>query len=128
AAFRSEFAAALGELTNGLPQARIFVIGWWGNISSYVNTMLHLRVADRLTHAGKGPCSLFAPQSAPSPGSLVPAHVAYLKSVIKGYEARLAGACAQFPRCRYDGGAAGRLIVTAADLAHRFDNLSVAGN
>jgi hypothetical protein len=128
AAFRAQFAASLTQLTNGLPQARIFVIGEWGTFSSYIKTMLSVSVPARLTHAGKGPCSIFAPQSAPSPGSVVPAHVAYLERTVKGYEAQLAAACAQHPRCRFDGGAAARLVVTAADLAHRFDHLSIAGN
>jgi hypothetical protein len=58
----------------------------------------------------------------------VPAHVAYLQRTIAGYHAQLAAACKQYPQCRYDGGAAARLVVTAADLTHRFDHLSIAGN
>ncbi len=73
------------------------------------------------------PCSIFAPASAPSPGSLVPAHVAYLFRTLKGYDAQRAAACAQVPRCHYDGGTAERVFLTPADLTHRFDHLSIAG-
>jgi hypothetical protein len=105
------------ERSFGTPQVR-----------SYVKAMLGMTVADRLTHAGRGPCSIFAPQSTPSPGGVVPAHVAYLERTVNAYEAQLAAACAQYANCRYDGGAGARLVVTAADLAHRFEHLSIAGN
>jgi hypothetical protein len=127
-AFRAAFSAMLSQLTEALPNARIFVVGEWGSISSYVKTMLGLSFAARETHAGKGPCSLFAPASSPSPGSVVPAHVAYLTKTLKGYDAQRAAACAQYPQCRYDGGAAERLVTTAGDLSPRYDHLSIAGN
>jgi lysophospholipase L1-like esterase len=127
-AFRAAFSAMLSQLTEALPNARIFVVGEWGSISSYVKAMLGLSIAARETHAGKGPCSLFAPASSASPGSVVPAHVAYLTKTLKGYDAQRAAACVQYPQCRYDGGAAERLATTASDLSPRYDHLSIAGN
>jgi hypothetical protein len=59
---------------------------------------------------------------------VVPAHVAYVDRTLKGYDAQIAQACAETPRCSYDGGAAARMTVTAAGLAHRFEHLSIAGN
>jgi hypothetical protein len=127
-AFRGAFASVLGDLAAGLPNARIFVVGEWGSIASYVKTMMGLSAAARETHAGKGPCSLFAPTSSAAPGSVVPAHVEYLTQTLKGYDAQRAAACKQYPTCTYDGGAAERLVVTAADLTQRYDHLTVAGN
>lgn len=127
-AFRADFAAALGQLSRGLPKARIFVLSDWGSVRSYVKAMVGLDSGARLTHAGRGPCSLFAPSSSASPGSVVPAHVAYLERTLKAYDAQRAAACAQYPRCTFDGGAASRMVVTAADLSPRYDSLSLAGN
>jgi hypothetical protein len=126
--FRAAFASVLGHLASGLPNARIFVVGEWGNISSYVKAMMGLSVAARETHASKGPCSVFAPTSSAAPGSVVPAHVEYVTQTFKGYDMQRAAACKQYPTCTYDGGAAERLVVTAADLTHRYDHLTIAGN
>lgn len=125
--FRTGFAAALAELAQGLPQARILVVGSWGSFASYTRTLEGMPVGARLKHAGKGPCSIFAPASAASPGSLVPAHLAYLEKTVKGYEAQLAAACAAVAQCRYDGGAAARLAITAADLSVDLNHLSIPG-
>src|SRR5262249_7597286 len=127
-AFRAAFTEMLAQLTAGLPNAKIFVVGEWGSISSYVKAMMGLGVAAREMHAGKGLCSVFAPASADSPGSAVPAHVAYVTQMRRGYDAQRAAACKQYPNCTYDAGAAERLVITGADLTARYDHLSIAGN
>jgi lysophospholipase L1-like esterase len=130
AAFRATFAGELRKLAAGLPQAHLFVVGVTGSHSaaSFVKTMEGLSTAARLTHASKSICSVFAPVSSPSPGQVVPAHLAYFQRTVAGYEAQLAAACAEFAQCRFDGGAAGRFPFTAGDLTSRYDHLSIAGN
>jgi len=127
ATFRAGFAASLQELATELPAARIFVVGQTPNFDGFVNALMHLNVAARLTHASKGLCSIFAPQSAPAPGSVVPEHLSYLKKIMNGIDSQLAAACAEVPHCTYDGDASRRLTGTAADLTSRYDHLAVSG-
>jgi hypothetical protein len=125
--FRAAFAAALQRLADGLPSARIFVVGQTENYDGFVRALMHLSLAARLTHASKGLCSVFAPQSAPTPGSVVPAHLAYVKKTMAGIDSQLAAACGEVPRCTYDGDASRHLNGTAADLTSRYDHLSISG-
>lgn len=121
--FRTGFSVHLDALAKGLPNARIFVISSWGSFASYVKYLEGLDTKTRLKHAGKAICQMV---SAPS-GRIVPAHVAYLKKTVEGYEAQLAAACKTFPNCRYDGGAAARIAVTADDLTVDQDHLTIPG-
>ncbi len=123
AAYREKVAAALETLAAGLPTARIFVVSQWGTLDSYVRAVSSFDLGTRLTHAGRGPCSIFAPRT----GKVVPQHVAYVRRMTNGYHAAFAAACASVPTCRYDGGAARRIVLAPSDLAHRFEHLSVHG-
>ena len=122
--FRAALVAALERLANGLPKARILVVGRPGTSASYVSAVQSLGIGARLMHAGKGLCSIFAPRT----GLVVPEHLAYVKKISNGYHAQLAAACARVSTCRYDGGAARRIALTAQDLGVRLDHLSVRGN
>lgn len=124
AAFQTELTATLETLAKGLPKARIFMVSQWGTLTSYIKAVQSLGLGVRLEHAGKGPCSIFEPRT----GRVVPEHVAYLKRVTNGYHAALAAACAAVRTCRYDGSAARRLVVTAADLGWRHQHLSIQGH
>jgi hypothetical protein len=119
--FGAEWTTILQTLTTGLPHAQIFLVSpWggsygssWGSFDSYAKYLAGLDVGLRLQHAGKHPC-----QFADSPsGRIVPARVAYMKQTWAGYEAQKTAACARFPQCHYDRGIAGRIAVTAADIA-----------
>jgi len=121
--FRSKVDAALATLSTGLPAARIFVVSPWGSFSSYAKYLQALPLGPRMKHAGKGPCQMVESPS----GRVVPSHVAYIQKMVSGYEAQLAAACAKVPRCRYDGGAAQRLNVTAADITLDQYHLSIQG-
>jgi lysophospholipase L1-like esterase len=125
--FRSQFSATLQRLASGLPQARIFVVGQALNYDRVVKLMMQLSTAARLMHASRGICSIFAPQSAPAPGSVVPAHLNYVKQIMHGIDVQLAAACAQVAQCTYDGDTAQHLTGTAADLTSRLDHLSATG-
>jgi hypothetical protein len=121
--YSSKMGSALDSLTKGLPNARVFVVSYWGSFASYVKYLEALPSAARLKHAGKGPCQMVASPS----GQVVPAHVAYIQGVVAGYEKQLAAVCARYKQCRYDGGAAQRMAVTAADISLDQNHLSIAG-
>jgi hypothetical protein len=75
-------------------------------------------------HASKGPCSIWAPRT----GLVVPEHLAYVKKTLDGFHGQLAAACGRVARCRYDGGAARRIVVTSDDLSRaRLLHLSLKG-
>jgi GDSL-like lipase/acylhydrolase family protein len=122
--FQAGLTTQLQALAAGLPKARILVVSPWGSVGSYIRAIQSLGQAVRLEHAGKGPCSLFAPRT----GAVVPAHVAYVKQTLAGFAGAMAAACDAVPTCTYDRGAASRMTVTAADLGWRHQHLSVAGH
>ena len=121
--YRANATEALEALATGLPNTRIVVVSQWGTLDSYVKAVSSFGLGARLTHAGRGACSLFAPKT----GKVVPAHVAYVRRLLNGYHAAFAAACASVPTCRYDGGAARRMVLAPADLAHRFEHLRCRG-
>src|SRR5262245_47311319 len=114
AGYGQTFSDSLQTLAQGLPNARIFVISQWGSFASYVNYLKSLDPKkERLKNAGKKPCQLV---SSPS-GEVVASRVAYAKRIVAGEEAQLKAACAKVANCRYDGGAASRIAIGAADVA-----------
>jgi hypothetical protein len=123
AEFKTDLAAALGALAKGLPNARIFIASSWGSFASYVKYLEGLPKGDRLKHAGKGLCQFVESPS----GRVVPSHVAYIKKFVTQYEAAEAAVCAQIAHCRYDGGAAQRMTVTAADITLDQNHLTIRG-
>jgi lysophospholipase L1-like esterase len=127
ASFGAGFASALQRLAAGLPDARIFVVGQAYNYDWFVKAMMQLSAGARLTHASKGICSIFAPQSDPAPGSVVPTHLSYVKRIMHAIDEQLAAACAQAPHCVFDGDASRHLNGTTANLTSRYDHLSVIG-
>jgi hypothetical protein len=132
AAFGAGLSGVLKTLSNGLPNARILLVSpWggsygssWGSFDSYARYLGGLDLGLRLGHAGHGICQFV---DSPS-GRVVPERVAYMKKTWAGYEAQKAAACAQFPRCRYDDGVAGRITVTADDIAKGGGYPSIQGN
>lgn len=113
AGYGRRFGDSLQTLAQALPNARIIVISQWGSFASYVNYLKGLDRAARQKNAGKKPCQLTASPS----GAVVASRVAYAKRIVAGEEAQLKAACAQVPNCRYDGGAASRITVTAGDIS-----------
>ena len=111
--YGSRFSDALQTLAQGLPNARIVVVSQWGSFASYVRYLKGLDVGARLKNAGKRPCQLVASPS----GQIVASRVAYAKRIVTGEEAQLRTACSKVENCRYDGGAAQRMPVTAADIS-----------
>ena len=123
AGYQTRVTEALQALATGLPKARILAVGDGGTLDSYIKAVSSYGLGARLTHASKGICSIFAPRT----GKVVPEHVAYLRRTTNGYHAAFAAACKSVPTCTYDGGAARRIVLKPADLAHRFESLSIQG-
>ena len=121
--FGTDFGAALGKLAQGLPNARILVVAQAGPSPSYVKYMRGLPTSAWLKHAGKGPCQIVLSPT----GEIEPSHVAYINKVIDGYNAEMAAACRRTPNCHYDGGASGRMNLTAADFSIDQFHLAIPG-
>ena len=121
--YQARVTEALQKLAAGLPKARILAVGDAGTLDSYIKAVSSYGLGARLTHASKGICSIFAPKT----GKVVPEHVAYVRRTINGYNAAFAAACKAVTTCRYDGGAARRIVLKPADLAHRYESLSIQG-
>ena len=121
--YRARVTEALQRLATSLPNARILAVSEWGTLDSYIKAVSSYGLGARLTHAGKGICSLFAPKT----GKVVPDNVAYVRRTSTGYNAAFAAACKAVTTCRYDGGAARRMVLKPADLAHRYESLSIQG-
>jgi len=119
--FGAELADALRALTDGAPQARIFLVSQWATVQAYTDAIKNDPVW-REDQAGDGPCDLFDVTRAPQPD-----RIAYLQDIVDHYHAQLAASCAQIPACRYDQGAMQRMTVVPADLTPDGSHLSVQG-
>jgi hypothetical protein len=114
--FRGTLTKALKALAKRAPAAHIFVVSQFGSPTTALATTT--RAQRRQFGGGSGPCD-----AVDASGRIIPERLAYLESVIHGYEAALASACKQVTRCRYDGGAFGRIVdrteyVSARDPNH----------
>lgn len=121
--FGAAIGTALSTLTKGDPGVRIFLNSAPVSYPSYVAYLKGLPTPARLKHAGKGPCQLVSSPSA----QVVPSHVAYQVKYTDAYDAQLAAQCRKFANCRYDGNAAARIAVTAAEMSSDQEHLSVQG-
>ncbi len=120
--FRNTFVRALGILSRGLPNARIFVVSSWGRPATYVEVIKDIPEA-RAPLSGTGMCHLFDPS-----GRVRPDAVANLTRIIEGYEAQLRAGCARFVHCRTDSGALSRLVEDRADLGADWGHPSIHGH
>jgi hypothetical protein len=118
--FRSTFVRALRRLARGAPKSRFFVVSQFGSPGTYAEA---LSPEERQRIGGSGPCD-FVDLS----GQIVAAKVARLDKVIHRYEAQLAAGCKGFRRCRYDGGAAGRIVDKREYFSSDLNHFSVRGH
>ena len=119
AAFRSTFVSALKLLAQGAPESSIFVVSQFGSPSNW----RMLSPAERKRIGGTGPCAFLDPQ-----GGLVPKELARLEKIIHGYEAQLETGCKLLARCRYDGGALGRIVDKRAYWSSDLNHFSIKGH
>lgn len=86
-------------------------------------TTRHYGLTSAFAIAGNGPCD-----TVNDSGRLVPKKIARLAAVVHGYDARLAAACKLFGKCRYDGGAFGRVSMKHAYSSEDLNHFSIRGH
>jgi GDSL-like Lipase/Acylhydrolase family len=118
--FRAGMSRALRLLTRRSPRSRIFVVSQFGSPETYAKA---LRPEERLRIGGTGPCDFVDPA-----GKIVESRLARLEGIIQRYEAQLAATCKVFGRCRYDGGAFGRIVDERAYFTQDLNHLSTSGH
>jgi hypothetical protein len=118
--FRAGMSRALRLLTRRSPRSKIFVVSQFGSPETYAKA---LRPEERLRIGGTGPCDFVDPA-----GEIVESRLARLEGIIQRYEAQLAATCKVFGRCRYDGGAFGRIVDERAYFSQDLNHLSTRGH
>jgi hypothetical protein len=120
ASYRSKLLSVLHVLTHGLPQAKIFIASQLGMPTTEWRTYT---LAQRRQAGGTGPCDYLNPE-----GKVVPSKLARLVHIIRGYETQVKQACAQVPRCSFDGPIYARQIHRRKYVSEDLNHLSVAGH
>jgi hypothetical protein len=118
--FRAGLNQALRLLARRSPGSRIFVVSQFGSPETYARVLTR---EERLRIGGTGPCDFVNPA-----GEIVESRLARLERVIQRYEAQLAASCKLFRRCRYDGGAFGRIVDERAYWSRDLNHLSIRGH
>lgn len=121
ASFRTTFEEALSVLTEGAPDADVFVVSQFGSPSNVEN--VQPTQAERRPFGGTGPCAFIGLQ-----GEIVQKELERLEDVIHGYEAQLEAGCERFERCHYDGGAFGRIVDQRSYWSSDFNHFSIEGH
>ena len=120
ASYRAKLLSVLRLLGHGLPQAKMFIAGQLGMPTTEWPTYTP---AQRRQFGGTGPCDYLNPQ-----GKVVATKLARLVHVIRGYEAQVKAACAQVPRCSFDGPIYARQVHRREYVSEDLNHLSVAGH
>ncbi|MDP9331234.1 MAG: hypothetical protein M3P11_11425 [Actinomycetota bacterium] len=121
AGFRTTFEEALAILTEGAPDADIFVVSQFGSPSN-IEKVLPTQT-ERKQIGGTGPCAFVSPD-----GEIVPKELKRLEDIIHGYEAQLEAGCDRFERCHYDGGAFGRIVDRRSYVSSDLNHFSIEGH
>ena len=119
--FGATFSQALDALATGAPDARIFVVSQFGSPGTSVRALT--AVQRKGLGGGSGPCDFLD-----ATGAILPKRLAYLESVIHGYEAAVAASCKLVAACRYDGGAFGRVVDRPEYVSSDLNHFSVKGH
>jgi hypothetical protein len=120
AEFRGALSHLLRRLSNGLPDARLFIPTFYADPASYITS---LTKAQRAAVGGEGPCAIIAPD-----GSTNRSELRRLQAIIAGYDTAIIGACHAVPRCASDDGAFERTRLRRGDIAADLNHLSIQGN
>jgi hypothetical protein len=121
-AYGATLAKALSVLASGAPQSHTFIVSQWGSPATYAKA---LPTPDRQQVRGNTPasCTFFD-----SKGRVIPKKIAQLEATIHSYDAEAQAVCARFSRCRYDGGAFGRVVDRLSYFSENLSELSIAGH
>ena len=119
--YRSKLTEAIGTLSDGLPDALVFIVSQWADVATYDRVI----AAQHPEHlSGVGPCDTVDPDT----GRIVPSKEKAMQRLVDAYWAIVTKVCAEFANCRTDGGAMQAMDLEATDLSFDLDHLSVAGH
>jgi hypothetical protein len=120
-AFRSTLVKALEAVAKGAPESSIFVVSQFGSPGTYAKSLT--RAERKTVGSSEGPGFFIDPS-----GRIVPKQVALAEKEIHAYEAQLKAGCMRVQRCRYDGGAFGRIIDRREYYSSDLNHLTVRGH
>ena len=117
AEFRASVREAVTTLVTASPRVTVVIVGGAGRPAAYAAAIATLPTTPAEL-VGDGPCAMF------SANTVVNAkEVARITTLMEGYEAELARACAGIQQCHTDAGAAGRIPDSldgyGTDLGHQ---------
>ena len=118
--YRSRLLSVLRLLARKLPRAKIFITAQLGLPTTEWQT---LTLAERQQAGGTGPCDYLDLQ-----GEVVQSKLVRLVRVMRGYDAQVKAACAQEPRCAFDGPLYERQVHRRRYVSEDLNHLSVAGH
>jgi lysophospholipase L1-like esterase len=123
AAYGATLTSVLEMIATGAPEATIFIVSSPpGTTQNYADVIKEVPAAWR-SLAGDEPCDMFDES-----GVMLPDNVATQEVEFQAYLGKITEVCAQFPSCKYDGGAAYNMVIELADLSSDYAHLSVAGH
>jgi lysophospholipase L1-like esterase len=120
--YAAKLARVLGIIAKGAPKAHVFIVSVWSKPLVFAKAVLGLPAAGRADKMGNGICDPLDPT-----GKLHAAGIAGSGKIIAGYHRQIAATCARFANCRYDHGAAYRMVIHTADLTPDGNHLSIQG-
>jgi hypothetical protein len=112
---------ALQIITDGDPDAKVFIISQPGSVESYTKAVANNPVAVHNQSTGS-PCDVFD-----TSGNILPDGEAYIESVVQRFFAMIASECARHPNCRFDQTHDHALQIVAADVTPDSNHYTVAG-
>ncbi len=118
--FRDDLTALLARLSDGMPDARIFIPTFYAEPASYIQS---LNPEQRVTVGGEGPCAIVTTDGTPNRTEL-----RRLEAIVEEYDAAIMAACEATDRCWHDGGAFERTRLRRGEIGDDLSHLSIAGN
>jgi hypothetical protein len=119
---KSEVVSALQALRRYAPHTRVLVVGQFGSPTTQLQALTPAERAELGRVNEDFSCVILDPQ-----GRTQTTHLSEFEAAIHGYEAAVKAACSQFPMCRYDNGAFGRVVEQPGDMGPDFSHLTVQG-
>jgi hypothetical protein len=120
--YHDSMVAALKTMQRGAPNTRVFVLSQFGRPETGIESLTEAERAQFGTSLAGFPCAGLDPV-----GNFYPQGMAEFMRLVHGLEGAVKAACGEFPMCRYDGGAFGRVDLDREDLATDFFHMSIQG-
>jgi hypothetical protein len=98
--FGAAVRGALSVIAKASPKTKILIVGQAGRPDAgFLQELVARDPSVKATVTGTGMCDFYGPD-----GTIQPAHIATLSSIIDAYEQEEAKVCSEFPQCVTDGG------------------------